>query len=115
MNNQDVLSQLYNNCYVYIHGHEYGGTNPTMIKAMASSCAILALETNFNNEMLQDGKFGLFFKKDANSLLNSINFCENEILLIEDLRSNSHKGVTKRYNWDFICEEYYSIFKKLIR
>ena len=66
---QDVLAELYHNCYVYVHGHEFGGTNPTMIKAMAYGCAILALDTVFNKEMLQKGKFGLFFK---NSIATSV-------------------------------------------
>ena len=26
--------QLYTNCFGYIHGHEFGGTNPTMINAL---------------------------------------------------------------------------------
>ena len=58
---QNLLAELYHNCYVYIHGHEFGGTNPTMIKAMAYGCAILALDTVFNQEMLQKGKFGIVF------------------------------------------------------
>jgi glycosyltransferase involved in cell wall biosynthesis len=66
-----LLAELYHNCYVYVHGHEFGGTNPTMIKAMAYGCAILALDTVFNKEMLQKGKFGLFFKKELFSITNS--------------------------------------------
>ena len=62
--NQNLLAELYHNCYVYIHGHEFGGTNPTMIKAMAYGCSILALDTVFNQEMLQKGKFGMFFNKN---------------------------------------------------
>jgi glycosyltransferase involved in cell wall biosynthesis len=68
---QNILAELYHNCYVYVHGHEFGGTNPTMIKAMAYGCAILALDTVFNKEMLQKGKFGLFFKKELLSVTNS--------------------------------------------
>ena len=68
MKDQDLLAELYHNCYVYVHGHEFGGTNPTMIKAMAYGCAILALDTVFNKEMLQKGKFGLFFKKELFSI-----------------------------------------------
>ena len=61
---QNILTELYQKCYVYVHGHEFGGTNPTMIKAMAYGCAILALDTVFNREMLQNSKFGIFFKKE---------------------------------------------------
>jgi len=48
---------------VYVHGHEFGGTNPTMIKAMAYGCAILALNTVFNKEMLNNDLYGIYFKK----------------------------------------------------
>ena len=112
--NQDLLAELYHNCYVYIHGHEYGGTNPTMIKALAYGSAILALNTVFNQEMLQNGKFGLFFKKDLFSVTNQIDYCENEKHLIDRLRQKSVNGITQKYNWDAITEKYLEIFKNLV-
>jgi len=111
---QDLLAELYHNCYVYIHGHEFGGTNPTMIKAMAYGCAILALNTVFNHEMLQKGKFGLFFKKELISVANQINYCEKEKLIIDKLRQNSINGITKKYNWDFVTSQYLEVFKYLV-
>ena len=64
---QDYLTVLYKNCYGYIHGHEYGGTNPTMINALDLNCQILALDTVFNREMLENKK-SLFFNKNENSI-----------------------------------------------
>ncbi len=32
---QDELAELYHNCFIYFHGHEFGGTNPTMLKALS--------------------------------------------------------------------------------
>ena len=52
--NQDYLTALYKNCYGYIHGHEYGGTNPTMINALYLNCQILSLDTVFNREILKN-------------------------------------------------------------
>ena len=112
---QDVLAELYHNCYIYLHGHEFGGTNPTMIKAMAYSCAILALDTPFNNEMLQKGKYGLFFEKKINSITKMINYCENEIFLIDNLRSKSVNGITKKYDWNIITKKYLNIFYDLLK
>ena len=80
MKDQDVLAELYHNCYVYVHGHEFGGTNPTMIKAMAYGCAILAWIQYLIEEMLQNGKFGLFFKKELIFVTNQIEYCEKEKL-----------------------------------
>ena len=113
--NQNILAELYHNCYVYIHGHEFGGTNPTMIKAMAYGCAILALDTTFNQEMLQKGNFGLFFKKEYISITSQINFCEKENILIDKFRKESKNGITQKYNWDFVTSEYLEVFKSLIR
>ena len=111
---QDLLAELYHNCYVYVHGHEFGGTNPTMIKAMAYGCAILALDTVFNKEMLQKGKFGLFFKKELISVTNQIDYCEKENIIMDKLRSESINGITKKYNWDFVTKEYLEVFQSLV-
>jgi len=113
--NQNILAELYHNCYVYIHGHEFGGTNPTMIKAMAYGSAILALETVFNQEMLQKDKFGLLFKKELLSITNMIDYCEKENILVEKFRKESVNGITQKYNWDFITSQYLEVFKSLIK
>ena len=115
VNNQEVLAELYHNCYVYIHGHQYGGTNPTMIKALAYQTAILALETSFNKEMLQNERFGLYFKKQVKSVCEMINYCENKISLINELRLNSINGITKKYDWDFITQDYLEVFRNLVQ
>ena len=113
--NQNILAELYHNCYVYIHGHEFGGTNPTMIKAMAYGSAILALDTVFNQEMLQKDKFGLLFKKELISITNMIDYCEKENILVEKFRKESVNGITQKYNWDFITSQYLEVFKSLIK
>ena len=111
---QNLLAELYHNCYVYIHGHEFGGTNPIMIKAMAYGTAILALNTVFNFEMLQNNKHGLFFNKEINSIIDMINYCEKETILIEKSRSESTNGITQKYDWEFIANQYLDTFKNLI-
>ena len=111
---QNLLAELYHNCYVYIHGHEFGGTNPTMINAMACSCAILALDTIFNKEMLQKGMFGLFFKKEVFSITKTINYCEKNKLSINKLKLKSMNGITKKYDWDFVTSQYLDVFKSLV-
>ena len=112
--NQNLLAELYHNCYVYIHGHEFGGTNPTMIKAMAYGCSILALDTVFNQEMLQKGNFGMFFNKNFFSITNMIDYCEKENILMSKFRKQSVNGITQKYNWDFVTSQYLEVFKSLI-
>jgi hypothetical protein len=85
-----------------------------MIKAMAYGCAILALDTVFNKEMLQKGKFGLFFRKELMSITNQINHCEKENILMDNLRQESVNGITNKYNWDFVASQYLEVFKSLV-
>jgi glycosyltransferase involved in cell wall biosynthesis len=85
-----------------------------MIKALSYSCAILALNTVFNQEMLQDGKFGLFLKKELFSITNMIDYCEKENILVNKLRSESINGITEKYDWDFVTSQYLKVFKTLV-
>ena len=82
---------------------------------MAYGCAILALDTVFNQEMLQKGKLGLFFKKELTSITNQIDYCEKEKLIIDKLRQDSVNGITQKYNWDFVTKQYLEVFKYLVR
>jgi len=111
---QEELAELYHNAYAYIHGHEFGGTNPTMLKAMAYGCAILALDTPFNREMLQDGKHGVFFKKNLQSIAEAVESAEADSQYLEKLRSAARSGLIEKYNWDFVTDEYISVFKQLV-
>lgn len=111
--NSETLAELYHHCFVYLHGHEFGGTNPTMLKAMAYGCAILALNTRFNKEMLSDGRFGLFFEKNNQSLATVMQQIEQEDGLIVNLRSDSRNGLTAKYNWDHITDAYIVLINEL--
>ena len=109
----EVLAALYHHCYVYVHGHEFGGTNPTMIKAMAYGCAILALNTVFNKEMLNNDLYGIYFEKNQEAIRQQINYADQYPKEIRDLRQNSHQGITDKYNWDCITDQYLEVFRRL--
>ena len=111
--NPGELMALYQHCFVYLHGHEFGGTNPTMLKAMACQCAILALDTSFNREMLQNGDFGLFFDKLPASVAQQMTMLEDHPEQVIELKNKVSKGLTDKYNWDAITESYLDAIKDL--
>ena len=104
---QDYLTGLYKNCYGYIHGHEYGGTNPTMINALYLNCQILALDTVFNREMLENKK-SIFFSKNENSIVEKI--CEFESKYDALIQKNNYT-FPKKYDWEFISKQYLEVFQ----
>lgn len=64
------LNALRHYARLYFHGHSVGGTNPSLLEAMACGCRILAHGNNFNKSVL--GEDALYFD-DAGSLHISIN------------------------------------------
>ena len=114
VNDPDELAELYHQSYAYLHGHEYGGTNPTMLKAMAYGCAILALNTPFNQEMLANGSFGEFFEKTSSSLKEKINWFDQNQSKITESKNNARQGITKKYTWEQVSTQYIDCFHLLI-
>ncbi len=111
-----VLMSLYQHCFVYLHGHQYGGTNPAMLKAMSNQCAILALDTPFNREMLNEGEFGMFFDLDSAAVAHEMDLIEGgEEAKVKRLREEVKYGLTEKYNWDIIADQYKSEFIQLMR
>jgi glycosyltransferase involved in cell wall biosynthesis len=109
------LAALYSHCFAYFHGHEYGGTNPAMLKALGYGCAILALDTPFNQEMLQNGKHGWYFEKKADGVKVLIEKAESEAETLENLRQTAREGLTQKYNWEYVTEQYLEVFESLAK
>ncbi|MCH7397732.1 glycosyltransferase [Belliella sp. DSM 107340] len=111
----EELKALYHNCYGYFHGHEYGGTNPAMLKAMAYGCAILALDTAFNQEMLQNGKHGWYFEKNEKSVAEIVAKAEDSPEAMKTFRDTARSGLTQKYNWDHVTDQYLEVLKQLAK
>lgn len=111
----EELKALYHNTYSYFHGHEYGGTNPAMLKALGYGCAIMALDTPFNQEMLQNGKHGWYFEKNARAVSEIVEKAENSPEELDLLRQTARDGLTQKYNWDHVTDQYLNVFKELKR
>jgi len=110
---QNELGELYNHCYAYFHGHEFGGTNPSLLKALAHSCAVYSLDTVFNREVLQNGEYGLFFSKTPDNLKNTIIEMENHPERLKELREKSKKRIRENYTWEKITDQYNELFRKM--
>ena len=112
---ESELADLYKNCFAYVHGHQFGGTNPTLINAINFGCKIIALDTRFNREMLENGKFGNFFKKNNQSISNVFNSIESITDLNNESKSERKKYIEKNYNWDIITNKYIELFKGYVQ
>lgn len=48
---QELLKYIRENAFAYIHGHEVGGTNPSLLEALYSTKLNLLLDVGFNKEV----------------------------------------------------------------
>lgn len=97
--------------FAHFHGHEVGGTNPSLVEAMGLGSFILALDTPFNREVLDDA--GLYFDKDVESFVRTVQ--EAEGLADERLgalRERARERVKMRYNWERITDEYERLLRR---
>jgi glycosyltransferase involved in cell wall biosynthesis len=98
---QKELNLLRSNCYIYIHGHSAGGTNPGLVEAMNLELPVLAFASGFN-EYTTEGK-ALYFSssEDLIKIMKSIND-----LKLTEIRKQMLKIAEKRYKWSIITKKY---------
>lgn len=108
--NQETLMALYQGCYYYFHGHEFGGTNPTILKALAYGCPILAIDTVFSKEVLDNYKYGIPFSKKGDLLTNQINTIDQLENKRVELKTIGVIRINERYTWTRIAKLYQDLF-----
>lgn len=107
---QELLKKIREDAYGYIHGHEVGGTNPSLLEAMASTKLNLLLDVGFNREV--GNECVLYWGKEKNSLAHCINLNENlSDSIIEKLETDSKERIRSVYSWSKICFEYEGAFR----
>ncbi len=112
---QDLLMELYANAYMYIHGHEYGGTNPSLLKALACGCSVLALDTRFNREVLLNDDYGNYFTKNIKSLTLAIDYLDKNPKHIAQQRHKARNRIIDKYTWPIIADKYDQLFIKMVK
>lgn len=105
---QELLKYIRENAFAYFHGHEVGGTNPSLLEALASTKLNLLLNVGFNREVGEDG--AVYWEKDSlhEVIEKSERLSQNEI---EKMDESSTKQVKERFSWNFIVDEYEQLFR----
>lgn len=107
--NQELLMKIRENAYGYFHGHEVGGTNPSLLEALGSTDLNLLLNVGFNREVAQDA--ALYWEKSPGNLSNLIRYADKlEKNEISHLGTNAKERIKKAYSWEFICDKYADVF-----
>jgi glycosyltransferase involved in cell wall biosynthesis len=108
----DKINSVRYYSHAYFHGHSVGGTNPSLLEAMASECFILSHNNIFNKAVL--GKNAIYYQdnKQVTSLLDRL----------EDLLADHRKSFTTQnlevirtqYSWEKLVDEHEEYFLWLL-
>ena len=93
---------LQNNSYLYFHGHSVGGTNPSLLEAMASEALIAAHDNPFNKSVLHSDAFYFSDASGVQHLVETVQRKETERNMV---KNNLHK-IAFQFNWEKIVNEY---------
>ncbi len=107
---QDLLFNLRHFSKALFHGHSVGGTNPSLLEAMAAGSPVIAHDNPYNREVLGDN--GCFF--------NSAEAVRRILLEPVDPQGQFHKHragnmekIRSDYRWEKVVDRYEELFRDL--
>ena len=110
---QSLLYLIRRYAFGYFHGHEVGGTNPSLLEALASTSLNLLLDVGFNQEVAEGS--ALYWSKEQGDLAQLIqqteHLTESEI---EEYAHLSKERIKNHYSWDTIIVKYEKLFSEQI-
>lgn len=107
---KEKLDSLRYYAKAYFHGHSVGGTNPSLLEAMASKALIVAHDNVFNKAILKEN--ALFFSEchDIANIINSLDEFKN----VQNFKRENYQLIKNEYSWEKIATMYEQLFHEAV-
>lgn len=106
-----ILALRYH-CFVYFHGHSVGGTNPSLLEALACGNPVIAHDNPFNREVAREA--AVYFKQ-PDSIPKLIGELESNELSRMQMAEQAIIRIETHYTWERVTSEYMNILKETER
>jgi glycosyltransferase involved in cell wall biosynthesis len=106
-----VVQALRFHSLAYVHGHQVGGTNPSLVEALGAGNAVIAHDNRFNRWVAGEG--AAYFS-DAVSFaqrIDEILASENQLL---QLRSHGTKRFKEVFTWPDVLGQYEQLLEQFL-
>ncbi|MBQ6961293.1 MAG: DUF1972 domain-containing protein [Clostridia bacterium] len=105
-----LLYKIRENAYAYLHGHEVGGTNPSLLEGLAATKVNLLYDVVFNREAGRDA--ALYWRKEQGSLLALLQRAEEMPEAEREALGRKAKArIREAYRWQMIADQYASLWQ----
>ena len=108
--NLEHLNNLRYYSNLYFHGHSVGGTNPSLLEAMASRVHMIAHDNEFNKSILGNDANYFKTKEDVKNLIEHINKEDYQHKI-----NNNYKKIEENFQWSLINKKYLDFINECIR
>lgn len=105
-----VLDSLRFYARLYFHGHSVGGTNPSLLEAMACEVPICAHDNPFNRSVLGENAY---YFSDSNTVAAVVSRLEQEDTT-QKWVSNNKAVIAAEYSWERIIDDYERLFHRCL-
>lgn len=104
----DILNQLRFYSNIYFHGHSVGGTNPSLLEAMASGAFICAHRNEFNEYVLENDALYFSTPKEVRGVIQQFIPTEKKDIALK----NNEVKIKNVYSWKNISSAYVKVFEQ---
>jgi glycosyltransferase involved in cell wall biosynthesis len=98
-----VVQALRFHSAAYVHGHQVGGTNPSLVEALGAGNAVIAHDNRFNRWVAGDA--ALYFR-DADSFSTCMDRVQLESEVLAELQTYARKRFVKDFTWNKVLGQY---------
>jgi glycosyltransferase involved in cell wall biosynthesis len=99
---QSLLHYIRSKAALYFHGHSVGGTNPSLLEAMAARTTIVAHNNPFNQAILGNDSYYFSNAADIKGVIEGLNLIHRNEQMIEQ----NFQKIKKLYTWESIINQY---------
>ena len=99
---QPELNNLRYHSAMYFHGHSVGGTNPSLLEAMACGCRISAHNNVFNKAVLQSEADYFSSSEEVSGIINK----SLDLLISNQRRQKNIEKILTTYNLEKNIDDY---------
>lgn len=106
---KELIKKIREDAYAYFHGHEVGGTNPSLLESLGSTDLNLLLDVGFNREV--GAESALYWGKGDGELAKLIHEADNlSKEEVEEYGVKAKARIAEAYSWDYIVKRYEDTF-----
>ncbi|MCW5625191.1 MAG: DUF1972 domain-containing protein [Burkholderiales bacterium] len=101
---QAIVRALRFHSLAYVHGHQVGGTNPSLVEALGAGNAVIAHDNKYNRWVA--GPDALYFSGADEFAARMDSILADEHVVLDRMRQGSRRRHQEQFTWEAVLTDY---------